>query len=155
VATHGCFISLPGEGAAARVSGGPASIRATAAQTNGTLGLWDNTDQPGSTTTLHSHSSAEAFYILDGTYEFCVNGDWYDAPPGSFIFVFPEARHGFRVGPARGRKIAFVVPGGGEALFIGLKAAFDEGRTAPEQLRELALRFDNTPHGPLPERKGT
>jgi quercetin dioxygenase-like cupin family protein len=65
-------------------------VLATAEATGGALGVWVHTEQPGDGAAMHSHAPAEAFFILDGAFEFTVDGERLDAPAGSFVFVPPH-----------------------------------------------------------------
>ena len=120
--------------------------------TDGALGFWVHEDGPGLGTPMHSHPPHEAFYILDGSFEFFVGGSWLDAPAGSFVFVPGGVPHGFRAGPSGGRKIGLFVPGGNEGLFTEWRELHDAGGDSPEAVGALAERYRVTRLGALPDR---
>jgi hypothetical protein len=127
-------------------------VLATAQGTGGALGLFENEDRPGEGTPLHSHPPDEAFYVLSGSFEFFVDGTWYDAPEGSFVFVPGHVPHGFRAGPSGGRKLGLVVPGGHEGFFVEWKRLHDAAADDQAAVSELADRYGVQRLGPLPAR---
>ncbi len=148
------LVVQPGEGLAGLFPGGLGNIKASAEDTGGAIGFFENTDAPGLGAALHAHSVAvEAFYVLEGAYEFLVDGVWYDAPTGAFVFVPAGIAHGFRAGPDGGRKIGLFTPGGTEMQFVERKRlAGSPEWEIPGAVKAFAERFDVTLLGPLPTR---
>jgi uncharacterized cupin superfamily protein len=130
------------------------SIKASAGDTGGAIGFFENTDAPERGAALHAHlAAAEAFYVLEGAYEFLLDGAWYDAPAGSFVFVPPGVAHGFRAGPDGARKIGLFTPGGTEMQFVERKQLVDSSQVmTPDAVQAFAERFGVTLLGPLPAR---
>src|SRR5262245_5842648 len=77
-----------GEGVTKWVSGDATTVKITAGQTGGVLGVLETAVNPGGGAVPHSHGrEEEAFYVLSGDFEF-VNGDQtLAAGPGDFLFV--------------------------------------------------------------------
>ena len=148
------FVVHRGEGARGLFPGGPGEIKASAEDTGGAFGLFETREAPGLGAAMHAHLvAAEAFYVVEGVYEFLVDGVWYDAPAGSFVFVPPGVAHGFRSGPAGGRKIGMFVPGGTEMQFVERLALANSGQQlTPVEVTAFAERFGVTLLGPLPKR---
>ena len=90
------------------------TFRATAAETEGLFSLVDTTTAPGQGTPPHlQRDDAEAFYVLEGEYEFVLGEQNLTRGPGSFIFVPRGMPHGFRnAGAAPARMLIINLPGG-------------------------------------------
>jgi quercetin dioxygenase-like cupin family protein len=146
------IVVSPADAVPAWASGREVSVLATAAQTGGAIGVFDNEDRPGEGAPLHSHPPDEAFYVLEGTFEFYVDGDWHDVGAGSFVFVPGGTPHGFRAGPGGGRKIGLVVPGGHEGFFVEWRRLHDSSSDDSTAIAALADRFQVRRLGPLPQR---
>jgi len=143
-----------GKGVPAMFPGGPGQVMVSADDTSGAMGCFESRDAPGLGAALHAHSiAAELFYVVDGAYEFFVDGTWHDAKAGTFVFVPPGVAHGFRSGPDGGRKIGVFVPGGTEMQFVERLAIKNEGRHLTDNdISAFAERFNVMLVGPLPER---
>jgi quercetin dioxygenase-like cupin family protein len=90
------------------------TFKATAAETEGMFSLVDTTTAPGQGTPPHlQRDDAEAFYVLEGEYEFILGEQTLTRGPGSFIFVPRGTPHGFRnAGAATARMLIINLPGG-------------------------------------------
>jgi mannose-6-phosphate isomerase-like protein (cupin superfamily) len=63
----------------------------------------------------HSHPEDDVFYVLEGTMDFFVDGEWTAAPPGSFVLVPGGVTHTFRnTGDVRAVALNIGAPGGFE-----------------------------------------
>ncbi len=104
----------PTVGSSVHLLGTIITFRATAGQTEGHFSLVDTTTASGAGTPAHVHSDdAEAFYVLEGSYEFVVNGKAGIHGPGSFVYMPQGCPHAFRnVGAAPARMLTINVPGG-------------------------------------------
>jgi quercetin dioxygenase-like cupin family protein len=146
------FVVVPGQELPAWSSGRVVNVHATAERTGGALGFFENTDEPGVGAPLHAHPPDEAFYVIEGSFEFYVDGEWLDAPTGSFVFVPGGLPHGFRAGPDGGRKIGLFVPAGNEGFFTEWGRLHDLAKDTPDAIAALADEFGVQRLGPLPER---
>jgi quercetin dioxygenase-like cupin family protein len=96
------------------------TIKATAKETGGSLGLMEMTVGPGSGNAPHLHTHEdESFYVLDGELEF-INGDQrFTARAGDFLYIPRDTRHGFaNSSGAPARLLAIYTPGGFESFFL-------------------------------------
>jgi quercetin dioxygenase-like cupin family protein len=61
----------------------------------------------------HVHDNEEeAFFVLEGDLVFTLGQDEVEAPPGTYIYIPPGIRHGFRCRSAVGRVYNTLTPGG-------------------------------------------
>jgi mannose-6-phosphate isomerase-like protein (cupin superfamily) len=125
-------------------------VKASRETTGGLFGLVVGVDKPGFATIAHRHDVAEAWYVLDGSYRYFVDGRWFTAGPGAFVFVPAGAAHGMRCVSDGGRKITLFVPGGTEGFFRDVHAAHEAGTLGPDPVRELGERYGLQVLGPLP-----
>ena len=109
-----------GEGIQRWVAGDMYSIKATAAHTDGTLGLVEASVPPGAGPVAHVHNVGnEAFYILDGQLEFLDGERTFTARTGDFIYVPAGTRHRFRNKFLHTARMLFLfTPGGLEASVV-------------------------------------
>jgi quercetin dioxygenase-like cupin family protein len=100
--------------------------------TGGTYCLIETLTAPGAGVPPNRHpDDDEAFYILDGLFEFMVDGETVQARTGSFVKIPTGAIHAFRnIGPAPGRLLIINSPGrvhdgffteAGEAMPVGTR----------------------------------
>ncbi len=102
------------------------------------LGVGENPN-PGFVNTPHTHSEPEAFYVLEGTYTFFTESDDREVGPGSLVFIPPDTRHGFSVGP-KGGKLLCVWPAAFDGYFWDMNEAISSGQASPEAMDEIARR---------------
>lgn len=112
-------VTRPGEEQIAHTPFGPFAILASAAGTNGTLGVFRTTEPAGAQGPSHAHTGeVETFYVLAGTYRFGVGSETMEAPVGTTI-VIPRnvVSHYDNVGKDEGHLLVIEVPGGFEQFF--------------------------------------
>jgi hypothetical protein len=110
------------------------------------------TSRPSSGPPLHIHHDAgEAFYVLEGEYIMFLEAREVTCPAGTFIFIPPGLRHGFRVGGVASRKLNLYVPAAMIGYFDELSDATKAGHPGEEVLLALALRYLMEVVGPVPE----
>jgi quercetin dioxygenase-like cupin family protein len=92
----------------------------------GLVGIFESTVPAGEGPPIHiHHNEDEVLHVIDGQYEFWLDGAVTRAGPGSSIFLPRGVPHTFRVtGDRPGRNLAILTPGGFEAFF-GEAAARD------------------------------
>ncbi len=96
----------PGQGHLLSARGSVMAFKAVAAQTGGDFSLMERTLPPGGRTPpAHRHTNcSEAFFVLDGTITFWIDGEQVSGGPGDFLLVPRGAAHAFgsqSPGPAR------------------------------------------------------
>lgn len=88
-------------------------------ETRGTFSILESVVQPGTGPEPHRHSKEdEAFYILEGQYEFRVGKQVIQAAAGAFLFAPRGIPHTYRnVGTTPSRHLTFISPGWLEKFF--------------------------------------
>lgn len=108
------------EGVTKWVQGDTTTVKLTAAQSSGALGVLQTVVNPGGGAIPHAHGrEEEAFYVVSGDFDF-VNGDQIlRAGPGDLLFVPRGTRHGFtNVGALPATLLTFMFPAGHEQFWI-------------------------------------
>ncbi len=97
------------------------TFRAVAEETGGDYSLYEQTVPPqlGPPPHIH-HQETEAFYVLEGKFEFLKGDQTVTASSGSFVYVPKGVLHTFRnVGEIPARFLAIVTPGGLHEKLLG------------------------------------
>jgi quercetin dioxygenase-like cupin family protein len=134
--------SVPaGEGERIWIVGDTLSIKASAATTGGSLSLAECDATPGAGPPPHIHvNEDEAFYVLDGEFEFLVGEEIVTGGPGTFAFIPRGTVHRFVcTGERTGRLLVMFTPGGMDGFFREAgRAASDDGPAPPLDDEEIA-----------------
>lgn len=97
--------------------------------------LIENRTAPGQGAPMHRQADDEAFYVLEGEYEFFLDGTWQRKGPGEALHIVPGTVHAFRnPGKTDARMLIINSPGSlHEAFFVdvGDKAELHETRFPP------------------------
>jgi quercetin dioxygenase-like cupin family protein len=103
----------PGQGEMLRLLGEPRIFKVAPSENGGACLQFETSHAPGAGAPAHLHREEdEAFYILDGVYEFRVGGSRFVATSGAFAFVPRGTVHGFaNAGASVGRMLITVTPG--------------------------------------------
>ena len=119
-ATSKALYVAAGDGITKWFSGDVYTVKATAADTNGSLGAVDASVPPGGGPVPHTHPGHdEIFYLLSGTLEFQDGEETFAAGPGDLVFVPRGHRHRFtNTGLHPARMLFFYTPGGVEQVFV-------------------------------------
>lgn len=90
------------------------TFRGRASHTEGSFSLVDVRTAPGAGTPPHlQRDDQEAFYVLEGEYEFMRGGDTFRGGPGTFVFVPRGVPHAFsNPGSEPARMLIINLPGG-------------------------------------------
>lgn len=108
-----------------------AVIKATAADTGGSMTIVEMTEPPGAEAPLHvHHREDEAFWILDGSVTVYVGDAVIEASAGDYAFGPRDIPHRYVVGPAGCRMLFICTPGGFENLVREMSVPA-ERRTLP------------------------
>ena len=107
-------------------------VKAAASETRGAFTLIDTTNPPDAGPPLHLHRDVdEAFYVLEGDYEFTCGPQQTQGGPGSFVLLPRGVPHRYRSGAQGGRLLILFTPGGTEKYFRELAEAMsDPGATS-------------------------
>lgn len=95
------------------VAGNLLRFLSRSAETGGAYFLVENLAAPGAGAPMNRHpGDDEAFYVVDGTFEFVVDGAVSTLAAGDFVRIPNGAMHAFRnIGAAPGRLIILNTPG--------------------------------------------
>jgi len=95
-------------------------FKVMSADTNGLYTLFVNSAEPGGGSPPHiHHQEDEAFFILEGNYEFLLGEKTLELGPGSFLFAPRGIPHASKnVGTTRSRMVVIVSPAGLENCFV-------------------------------------
>ncbi|RWM38872.1 cupin domain-containing protein [Mesorhizobium sp.] len=106
-------------------------------QSGGIVGVFESTVPSGGGPPVHvHHNEDEAIHVIEGEYEFWLDGQVMTVQAGASIFLARGVPHTFRVvsaGP--GRNLTILTPGGLEEFFV--EAAARE-LCIPDQITEVA-----------------
>lgn len=94
-------------------------VLAEGTQTAGRSCTFDELCPRGLVAPLHVHDGAEeAFFVLEGDFVFTVDTDEIAAGPGTYVYLPPGVRHGFRVESEVGRVYNTLTPAGFEQAIL-------------------------------------
>jgi len=121
----------------------------TGEQTGGGCFLFEAYVPPGSGSPPHVHSREdETFYVVEGEFEFLVDGAPTRLKAGEFLFARRDVPHNFRnVGAEPGKLIITVTPAGLEHFFseIGAKLPSRDDAPIPPSPDDIALLIAAAP----------
>ncbi len=113
-------VSLPGrEGAILPFGPDYHVIHATAADTGGSMGVFEAVIGPGNGPHWHMHTREdELFQVISGQFRFWCGAETFDGGPGAVVVAPRNLRHRWvNIGDTVGRMLVVVTPGGFEAFF--------------------------------------
>ena len=149
---HQGFVLRPGEGRPIDLGGFQMSLKASEQDTAGAFSLLEADEPPDFGPPMHiHHNCAEAFYVLAGEYVIFIEEQEFRCPAGSFVYIPPDTRHGFRVGTEPSRKLNVYVPGAMVDYFDKLSRAIADGNADPDILDRIATENGMEVIGPVPE----
>lgn len=105
----------------------------TGAQTDGAYFVFEAFVLPGNGTPPHiHHREDEAFFIVDGEFEFVLDGNPVRVGAGGFVYGRRDVPHHFtNVGSVPGRMIVTVTPAGLDDFFAEIGARLPNRQAAP------------------------
>ena len=136
----------------------PTWIRASGAETNGTLSLLEQVIPSGFASPWHvHHNEDESFYVIEGTMTVVVAERAVTLNAGDFGFGPRGIPHGFRIEGTQPARILLMTNSSGLAAFIRETSIPAEGTMPPEpnpadlpKLAAAAERHGMTILGPMP-----
>lgn len=148
------YVLSPGEGIPIPNLGKESFIKMSGDNTETRVALHESLHPAGYSPGLHIHTKEdEYFYLLEGSYEFYIDGQWHTAGPGSFVFIPKGIKHGFRTGSDGGRALVIFSPAGMEKFFQEFSKAQQEGKQIKDFFEPLAKKYGLEYLGQLPEKK--
>lgn len=123
-------------------------------ESGGIVGVFESTVPAGNGPPVHvHHNEDEVIHVIEGDYEFWLDGDIVPVAAGGSIFLPRGVPHTFRVaGSSPGRNLTILTPGGFEEFFAEAAA---QAPRIPEQmpgLLSLGERYGIEFRGPAPWR---
>lgn len=108
------------------------TFRARSCETQGRFSLVESLTAPGAGSPPHRQNDEEAFLVLEGSFEFVIDGASRICGPGDFVFVPPHAIHAFRnCGEQPAKMLILNLPGGlHEGFFLAAGEPVAHGTTA-------------------------
>jgi quercetin dioxygenase-like cupin family protein len=109
----------------------------------GRIGMFESRVPPGEGPPAHvHHNEDEVIHVLEGQYEFWLDGTTRRVGPGHAMFLPRDVPHTFRVlGSTPGRSIGTVTPGGFESFFGEVAARDLRIPRDMDALAALAARY--------------
>jgi len=138
----GGIIVGPGEGRTIRGTDAITLI-ATAEQTGGSIGVFEDISSPGDGPPRHVHyGSDELFYLLEGEFLFLLGERQKSVVAGTYVFAPRGTVHAYKViGTERGRVLSAFIPAGPEQAFeefVKLRPEGEEVNRSARQSRTVA-----------------
>ena len=136
----------------------PTWIRASGAETNGTLSLIEQVIPPGFASPWHVHHNEDvSFYVLDGRMTVVVGDRAATLNGGDCCFGPRGIPHGFRIEGTKPTRLLLMTSGGTFAEFVRETSVPAEGTAPPEpneadlpRLVAVAERYGLSILGPMP-----
>lgn len=136
--TSGPSIVQPGEGKHLRIFAGVEfRVKVSSEDSGGEFTLMDATNPAGTYLPPHIHRREdETFYILEGEFQFDVDGAILRAGPGATVFAPRGIPHAFKVTSSTpGRVLVMTTPG-------GIERCMEELSALPSNPPEMARVFE-------------
>lgn len=110
-------------------------------ETFGRFAVVEETSPPKSAVPPHFHKRTdEIVYVLEGKYEFEIDGEPRIAEKGDMIVIPRNTPHGFRnLLTTPGKLLAIITPSGFENFFAEIS---ELGQPAPDEVVEIGRRHD-------------
>jgi quercetin dioxygenase-like cupin family protein len=127
------------------------TIKVLTSEANGSYTILDVIYPPNLGPALHIHpKGSETFYIVEGDYEFILDGKSVMGKPGDVIFVPKGALHRFVVGYKGGHALV-ISPPDLEFYFLKVSELLDKGEVSYETESSIGKQYgqvfiDNTNH---------
>ena len=137
-------IQVPDDGGKkVNILGIPMVIRIHGRDTGGVVSAVESHDVPGGGPPPHIHSREdETFQVLDGEYEFKVDGQSFMAKKGTTIFAPRGIPHTYRyLGKVPGRLMCIITPAGFEGFFDAVGALTSEQQQEIPRVIAIAKQF--------------
>ena len=130
-------------------------VKVSAVDTGGQYTLMEDNLKANFKLGLHMpRYHAETFYILQGSVDFYVDGDWMTAPKGTCLHVPPGIEHACELtaGTADARMLMIYQPSGFDGFLAELGAMDPADFDDPARMAALNDKYDIVNIGPVPDR---
>jgi len=148
----GGVVVAPGEARTLDLGGFGVTVLADGSDTGGQFSLIETGEtQAGMGPPIHVHRDcAESFYVIAGVYRMHLDGQDFECPVGSFVYVPAGMRHTFQSAVDGSRKLNLYTPSGMVGYFDDLASALTDGLD-DAGLDAIAERYQMEVVGPVPE----
>lgn len=146
------------QGQTVSVLGDRYTFLVTGKESGGAFAMFDFLVPPGHGPPPHEHSREdEAFHIIEGEFEFVLNGQAIRPTPGQCLYAKRGLPHSFRnIGAVAGRMVVVVAPSGLEEFFAEVGTTLPSANAEPieptradiDNLLAAAARHGMTIHPP-------
>ena len=125
------------------------TLKASGAETNGALTVFESAVAPGEGPPLHVHANEdEAWYALEGTFRVKLEHELREAPAGTFVFIPRRVRHTWQnIGDGPARLLILTAPAGLERFFERFSDLLDDA-PVPDAFRTAGREFGIDVVGP-------
>lgn len=133
-------------------------VKVSAADTGGQYTLMEDNLKASFALGLHLHRyHAETFYVLEGSVDFCVDGDWMTAESGACLHVPPGVPHACTLadGCEAGRMLMIYQPSGFDGYLAELSQMGEADFADTAKMAALNDKYDIVELGPVPDRGGS
>ncbi len=130
-------------------------VKVSAQDTGGQYTLMEDNLKANFALGLHMHRyHAETFYILEGSVDFYVDGDWMTAESGTCLHVPPGVPHAciMAKGCEAARMLMIYQPSGFDQFLAEMANFNDEDFADGAKMKALEEKYDIVQMGPVPER---
>lgn len=130
-------------------------VKVSAADTGGQYTLMEDNLKANFSLGLHMHRyHAETFYILDGSVDFFIDGDWITSKTGACLHVPPGIEHACLLsdGCSSARMLMIYQPAGFDQFLADLATMNDVDFDDLAKMKALEEKYDIVNIGPVPER---
>jgi quercetin dioxygenase-like cupin family protein len=129
-------------------------VKVSAADTGGAYTLMEDNLKREFSLGLHLHRQhAETFYILQGSVDFYIDGDWMTAAPATTIHIPPANPHAVVLpGEQTGKMLMIFQPSGFDQYLAELARLSERDLADKTRMQELDVKFDIINLGERPSR---
>jgi quercetin dioxygenase-like cupin family protein len=147
-------IVMPGEGTNYDWSRDHTYVKVSTADTGGAYVLMEDNLKLEFSLGLHLHRHhAETFYVLDGSIDFYIDGDWTAAPVGTTVHIPPGIPHALALTGNETAKVLMIMQPSGFDQYLEILAGLSSEELADEKrMEELSVKFDIISLGDVPPR---
>jgi quercetin dioxygenase-like cupin family protein len=129
-------------------------VKVSTADTGGAFTLMEDNLKLEFSLGLHLHRQhAETFYILDGSVDFYIDGDWMTAATATTIHIPPGVPHALALPGQQTAKLLMIMQPAGFDQYLAILAGMTKEELADEKLMEdLSVKYDIISLGGVPPR---
>ena len=130
-------------------------VKVSAEDTGGQYTLMEDNLKANFRLGLHLHRThAETFYVLEGSVDFYVDGDWMTAEPGTCLHIPPGIEHACLLsdGCTDARMLMIFQPSGFDQFLAELAEMNEADFEDDAKMKALNEKYDIVNIGPVPDR---